>query len=431
MTHRRLFRGAVLTAVALSLALASYVPSARAASSASPKVTITVWNAYTHGLGDAFNHLVTKFQTLYPNITVQSIVSPNYTALFQKEESAVLAGNPPTVGQAYESYVRQFNGQHAIQNLAPYINGKSGLSKKQINDFFAKDWKDGLLGKQRLMMPFSKSDIVLYFNRALLKKNGISSPPKTWYQFSKDCKKLTKRSGGRVTQWCTTIQMDESNWFTWEREWGGQVLSHGKAAFDNRKGMAPVEFFRNLVKKGEVVVSNNFNYQDQADFDAGKTGFDISTSAGRTYEVSGAKPGVEVAETTFPAGPAHRATEIYGAPMTMFKKASAAEKSAGWLFLKWLTEPRQTAYWAENTGYMPVRKSALKLSSMKKYYKQFPQDRASVQQLKYAISEPTYSGWSKAQTDLETDLIAALSGTKSVPDAMKSAAAQVNSDLGH
>ncbi len=99
---------------------------------------------------------------------------------------------------------------------------------------------------------------------------------------------MTKITNGRASQWCLTYQIDESNWYAWENEWGNQVLNaNNQAAFGNAKGAAPLAFFANLVKKKEMVVSPTANYQDQADFDAGKTAFDISSSAGLSYEVVG------------------------------------------------------------------------------------------------------------------------------------------------
>lgn len=420
--------GRLSAAVTLALLFfVGYLPAH--ASRANSSVTITVWTAYTKGLLSAFNTLTDRFEKQYPNISVQEVSSVSYTALQQKEESAILAGNTPTIAQAYENWVQGYLGQGVVQNLAPYIsNKKTGLTKKEIADFFVGDWRDGLLGKQRVMMPFSKSDIVLYFDGPMLRRAGIKSPPSTWSQFAADCKKLTKGPAGHPTQWCTTLQAPESEWFAWEQEWGNKILDkHNHAAFNSKAGAAPIAFFQNLVKKGEMVISQTTNYQDEADFDAGKTAFDIGTSAGLTYEIAGAKPGVAVGEAEFPAGPKGRVTELYGAPLMMFKNASAAEKQAAWTFMKWLTEPKQTAYWAENTGYMPVRRSALRL--MKSYYTHNPQQRASVAEQDDARVEPALAGWSKASSDVNSILLQALTGQLSAQDAVRKAASQVNTDL--
>lgn len=395
------------------------------------QVTITVWHEYTKLNLDAFNHLISEFEAANPTIKVEQVASVNYTALFQKLQSAVFAGNPPTIAQAYENWVQQFTTKNnAIQDLTPYINGKNGLSQADIKDFYKGMWADGMLDGKRLMMPFSKSDIVLYYNPVLLNKVGIKAPPKTWDEFAADCAKLTVINNGHASQWCTTYQVDESTWYTWEHEWGNAVLNaKNQAAFGNAKGAAPLVFFANLVKKKEMAVSTTTNYQDQADFDSGKTAFDISTSAGLSYEISGASPGVQVKVAAFPAGPVTQATEMFGAPFALFSKASDAQKQAAWLFLKFITEPAQTAYWSMHTGYMPVRRSALNIPALKAYYKQYPDRLSSVDQLDNAILEPALSGWEKATTDIATQMGAALNGTKDPTSAMQQAASQVNADL--
>jgi multiple sugar transport system substrate-binding protein len=423
-----------ISALIGTAALISSLGTAHASTPASPakdQVTISVWHEYSGGNLKAFNYLIKEFETANPTITVQQVASTNYDALFQKLQSAIFAGNPPTIAQSYEDWVQQFaTKNNAVADLTPFVNGKTGLSAADIKDFYSSMWADGVLNGKRLMMPFSKSDIVLYYNPALLAKYGIMSPPKTWDEFAADSAKVTVISNGRASQWGSTYQIDESTWYTWEHEWGTQVLNaKNQAAFGNAQGGAPLAFFANLAKKKEMVVSPTANYQDQADFDSGKTAFDISSSAGLSYEVSGAKPGVQVKVAPFPAGPKGQATELYGAPFTMFSKATPAQQQAAWLFLKFITEPAQTAYWSQNTGYMPVRRSALKTPALAAYYKQYPDRLAAVQQLGNAVLEPSLTGWPKASSDIASQMTAALNGTKDPTAAMEQAATQVNSDL--
>ncbi|HXT35586.1 MAG TPA: ABC transporter substrate-binding protein [Chloroflexota bacterium] len=420
-----------LASVITIAALGGMQSSVHASRPVAAPVTITVWTAYTKGLLTAFNGLITSFEKQNPNVKVTTVSATDYNALFQKEQSAIFAGNPPTLGQAYEAWGQQFiSKNNALQDLTPYIKGMNGLSAADLKDYFTGVWNDSMLNGKPYMMPFSKSDIVLYYNPALLAKYGITSPPKTWDQFAADCKKVTVISNGRASQWGSTLQIDEADWYAWELEWGNQVLdAHNKAAFGNAKGAIPVSFFANLAKSKAMVVSTTQNYQDQADFDAGKTAFDISTSAGLSYEVAGAQKGVQVAMAPFPAGPVRPVTEMFGAPLVMFNKATAAQKQAGWDFMKFITEPAQTAQWSMATGYVPVRRSALKLPVLAAYYKKYPDRTSAADQLDNAVVEPSLVGWPKAQNDISSELLSALTGAKDPLAAMRQAASLVNSDL--
>lgn len=423
-------RLAVASVVMLAALGGTDIP-ARASRAQAAQVQITVWTAYTKGLLAAFNGLITAFEKQNPNVKVSTVSATDYNALFQKEQSAIFAGNPPTLGQAYEAWAQQFiTKNNALQDLTPYIKGSNGLSAADIKDYFTGVWNDSMLNGKPYLMPFSKSDIVLYYNPALLAKYGIKTPPKTWDQFAADCKKVTVISNGRASQWGTTLQIDEADWYAWELEWGNQVLdSHNKAAFGNAKGAVPVSFFANLAKSKAMVVSTTQNYQDQADFDAGKTAFDISTSAGLSYEIAGAQKGVEVAMAPFPAGPVRPVTEMFGAPLVLFSKATDAQKQAAWAFMKFITEPAQTAQWSMATGYVPVRRSAAMLPVLAAYYKKYPDRTSAANQLDYAVVEPSLVGWPKAQNDISSQLLSALTGAKDPLAAMQQAASQVNSDL--
>lgn len=421
---------ACFVGVALSLAVANLTPGAQAAPSKAP-VQVTFWTAYTGKLGSTFQDLINRFQAKNPNVKVTDVVSANYTALFQKEQSAVLGGGLPSGGQSYESWTAQFAKSHAVDNLNSYItNKKVGLSKKDISDFFGPIWKDGTLGKSRYMMPFSKSDIVLYYNPNILGPAGIKKAPATWAEFAKDAQKVTKIENGRATQWGATFEISEPLWYAWEKEWGAQILDkHRHAVFASKAGLAPVNYFVNLARKKYLVFSTASGFPGEADFDAGKTAFYVGTSAGSSFVIGGAKPGVAVRVAMLPAGPKGRYTEMFGANLVVFSDASKAEKTAAWSFLKFITAPAQTAYWSINTGYMPIRKSALKLSIMKDYYKANPWQRAAAQQLGRAFVEPTFPQWTKASNDIASELGAALSLSKSPAAAMKAAQNQVNADI--
>lgn len=422
-------RGRFIQASAVMAALCLLV-SNWASARADNTVTISVWDAFSGAQAQALNTLAGQFMGQYPNIKVQLVSSANYSALQQKEQSAIFAGNTPTMGQAYESWVAQYVKSDAVENLQPYISSKKiGLTRAQIKDFFPGMWADGLLGKRRLMMPVSKSDEVMYFDGAMLRRYGIKSAPKTWSQFAADCKKVTKVENGRPVQWCATITSAYGPWFVMEHEWGVPILKGNKAAFATKAGVQPVQFWVNLIKKHEVVYATAAGYPDQADIDAGKSAFYFGSSAGVTFVLGGAKPGVAIGEAPLPAGPKLQGTEMYGAPMIIFKKASASEKQAAWLFMRFLTGPSQTAYWAENTGYMPVRKSALKLAGLKAFFRQHPQERAPLEQLNHVFFEPTQAGWTKSGSDISTQLGSAYSLNKSPMQALKDAASQVNTDM--
>jgi sn-glycerol 3-phosphate transport system substrate-binding protein len=55
-------------------------------------------------------------------------------------------------------------------------------------------------------------------------------------------------------------------------------------------------------------------------------------------------------------------------------------------YLAFATSLENTIFWAQNTGYMPVRKSALEDPTMVTYFDEFPQFKTAVEQL--ALTQP-------------------------------------------
>ena len=56
--------------------------------------------------------------------------------------------------------------------------------------------------------------------------------------------------------------------------------------------------------------------------------------------------------------------------------------------MNWMMQPAQTAYWAAETGYMPVHRGALELPEMQALYDADPNYRVALDQLEHAVQFP-------------------------------------------
>lgn len=417
--------GALLVLLSGS-ALWGAAPHVHAAST----VSVTFWNAYSKYAEKELIKQIAQFEKLYPAITINEVDAHSYNALFQKEQSAIFAGNPPVMGQAYENWVAPFLQSNSVVELTPFVNGSNGLSATDIKDYYPAMWADGLMPNgKRYMMPSSKSDVVLYYNPDILKSIGVMAAPQTWSDFAADAIKATKLTAGRPSQWGLSMSVDESTWYAIFSSYGSPVVVKGKGAFNNPKAAAAVALFRKLIVNGSLELVPSTSYQDQVDFTNGHTAFYIGSSAGLSYVLSGAKGHFTPMAAVLPAGPAGHATEMYGAPLVIFAKASMAQQAAAWTFMKWLTLPAQTADWSLATGYMPVRQSAVDLPAMKAYYTQTPTAVASVDSLRYAVVEPPLVGWAQSRDVIAQALQNALTGRMSASAALNAAAVRVTSLL--
>lgn len=75
-----------------------------------------------------------------------------------------------------------------------------------------------------------------------------------------------------------------------------------------------------------------------------------------------------------------------GAGLAILSSTPEEKQQGAMDYIAFASNSENTAFWAQNTGYMPVRKSAAEGESMTRYYEEFPQFRTAVEQL--ALTRP-------------------------------------------
>jgi len=95
---------------------------------------------------------------------------------------------------------------------------------------------------------------------------------------------------------------------------------------------------------------------------------------------------------------------------------------AGWLFMRWFTEPEQQTLWAQTINYFPIRKSVA--AGMTDYFTKNPQYKSAFDLLDSTKGEPPIVAWSVARTPLITDAFSDILDGKPVEERF----AQLNDD---
>lgn len=207
MKHLRKAPLLVGVAAALALGLTACTPggSAAPASSASlgrvskdlgsSKTTLTVWDQNTDpGIDDAQKELNAAFEKEHPNITIKR-VSRSFTDLKTTLKLALSGDNPPDVVQANQGY----------PDMGAFV--KAGLLRPV--DDYAKlyDWDDYYPSSLLKLNSFSSDGktwqgddlygvsqtgelVGVYYNKAVLQRAGISTPPTTVAELTADMAKV-------------------------------------------------------------------------------------------------------------------------------------------------------------------------------------------------------------------------------------------------
>src|SRR5436305_4899249 len=185
---------ALLAAVVLGAAVAgaATLSSARAGARSATKTKLTVWVGWSARELKEFKGVVAEYQTKHPDLQIKVVGSINDT----KITNAIRSGNAPDVVSSFtSSMVGVYCGTGAWINLQPFLS-KDHVSLSQFpkTSLYYTQYK----GK-RCALPLLAASYGLYYNKALLAKAGIKSPPKTISELTAEAKKLTKRSGGKIT----------------------------------------------------------------------------------------------------------------------------------------------------------------------------------------------------------------------------------------
>ena len=209
---------------------------------------------------------------------------------------------------------------------------------------------------------------------------------------------------------------------------GGSLLTEDETAvaFDSPEGIEALEFMADLlVRDGTSLISQGWEYQN--DFLAGKVAMIEGSSVSLSF-LEG-KYTFELGIAPLPAGK-RDAQLVAGTDVVIF--ATTPEREAEtWRFVKWFTATEQTARWAAETGYLPVRKSAFRDPVLVAKLEANPGLAAAYAQLERAVPQPKAKGWYAGRNVLEREAIEpVLRGRLDPAEALHKAARKANEELG-
>lgn len=324
-------------------------------------VEITFWHAMSGVNEEAIQKITDDFMKENPNIKVKLMNQGNYLDLFDKLMASAKAKQLPNLAQIYSNRLSWYVDKNLALDLTPYINDeKIGLTEEDKKDFPAMFMDDCIWGDGQYAMPFNKSQMVLYYNEGMFKEAGIEVPT-TWEEWAAAAKALTKDTNGDGEPEVYGMVF-ENNLSTdiapWLKQCGGATMNEetNELYFDTPETKEAVEFLNSMFQNKTA----RFAGEDQnanVPLQQGRAAMCVASTSALPYIESGVQEGVTVNAAALPA---HKTDEqlYYGTNVTVYDVGTEKEKEASWLYLKFLTSTENTAYFAAQTGYIPVRKSA-------------------------------------------------------------------------
>lgn len=269
---------------------------------------------------------------------------------------------------------------------------------------------------QLLAMPFNASQTALYYNKAVLRKYGITPPvDPTYDDITRVAKAIHDKSHGEVKG----MTMEAYSWLFEQlvANAGVPVANHDnghtgnatKVDFTSPAAINAMKWVKENIDYGDFMnfgSGGNAAANEAASFLSGHLGIFMQSSAktGQLYQVL--KNDLGVTYFPRPNGQKSNGIAVGGAALWIANDKPSAVQDGAWEFTKYLTSPKVQADWQAKTGYLAVNKDAKDEPTLKKLFKKSPVLEVSGNQMARTKPNNTNSGvfvdgWVPARTAIQ------------------------------
>lgn len=310
-------------------------------------VEITFWHAMSGGQGESLEKLVAQFEEKNPHIKVNLQNQASYKDLNQKLTATMQSVDQlPTITQAYPDWMVQFIDGNLVQDLKPYIENEK-LKFDNYEDILPGLREEVEQDGKIYALPFNKSTEIFWYNKSLFDELGLKVP--TNYEELKEvAKKIHEKKN------IPAVGVDSlSNYYQTYLE-NKNIKMDSKLDVTSAQSKEAINYYLDGIKEGYFRIAGSEKYMS-GPFANEQCAAYIGSNAGEVYVKDGVKGKFEYAAAAYPAEKSvQQGTNIY-----MFNNASEEEKTAAYLFLRFLTEKDSQITFGLDTGYIPIRKSAI------------------------------------------------------------------------
>ncbi len=316
-------------------------------------VEITFWHAMNGDLENTLQTLSDTFMKDNPNIKVVLQNQSSYQDLQQKIAATVASPKDlPTITQAYIDWMYNPINDGLVVNLKPYIENET-LKFDNYDDILPSLRAASEIDGKIYGIPFNKSTEVLWYNKTMLDELGLK-PPTNYKEFEDVSKKIyeaKKIPGGGfdvLSTYYTTFLKSEGK--DYDPNFNPTEEASKKA----------VDYYLKGVKEGYFRIAGTDKFLS-GPFGNQTLGMYVGSNAGESF----VKKGVD---NKFEIGVAPSPTDFtlqQGTDLFIFNSATPEQKTAAYEFFKFLTTKENQIAWAKQTGYIPVRTSAIEADEYK------------------------------------------------------------------
>ena len=396
--------------------------------------TISFWHSMGGVNGEALDTLVKQFneENEY-GITVDAQYQGEYDDSLNKLKSAQIGNMGADLVQVYEIGTRFMIDSGRIVPMQEMIDG-DGYDLSQIEPNLAAYYT---IDNELYSMPFNSSTPILYYNKDMFEKAGITEVPDSLEGIGEIGQQLLDNGGAGEA-----MSMGIYGWF-FEQLISKQGLEYANNGNGRKEAATAVAFDENGAAKNILTVWKDLNDKGfapivgkggdagLADFSAGKSAITLGSTASLKQILQDVNGKFEVGTAYFPkvSSSDEGGVSIGGASLWALDNQDPKKLRATWEFIKFLISPESQAYWNAQTGYFPVTVAAQEEETFKQNVAEYPQFQTAIDQLH--DSAPEYAGallsvFPEARAIVESEIESLLNGNEDVDAAVKNMTESIN-----
>ncbi|WUI00827.1 extracellular solute-binding protein [Spirillospora sp. NBC_00431] len=248
------------------------------------------------------------------------------------------------------------------------------LSPATLSDFTPTFVEQAKYNGEQYGIPFISSARLLFYNKALFKKAGITEPPKTWDEVKTNAEKV-KKAGAIGYGLPLGPEEAQAEFYSWAmNNGGGWVDASGKWAINQKANIDTLTFLKDLNKSG--LTQPNPESTDRKtvfnQFAQGKVGMSIGGPFTKAGFIDPVNKNLDFGVAPLPSksGSEHNTLGVMDV-LAAFKKSDGKNKDAIKKFLDFFYQKENTSKFLTTSGFLPVTKSAGDALSADPYMKLF------------------------------------------------------------
>ncbi|MEU0247335.1 extracellular solute-binding protein [Streptomyces sp. NPDC006235] len=352
--------------------------------------------------------LAKKFEQQNPGVTVQITAVP-WDAAHEKLTTAIAGGNTPDMSLIGSTWMAEMASMNGFQATPASFKESA---------FFPGQWDTTKYKDTSYGVPFIADTSVIYYRTDITTKAGIKGAPAgDWAGYLKDLKTIQATAGKQNPKLrnATQLQVGFNSWLFWlPMVWqeGGDIYDADarKFTFDTPAVTKALEYYSGFFKDK---LSPNDKTDARQNLQNALIGT-VQQGPSMSGDLHKNAPQLDSKWQTMPLPKGTQSAGLAGgSDLAVFKEAKNAD--AAWKFVRFLTEPKNLAEYADASGNLP----AAVQSWSEGHLGDNPKMAAFETQLKVTKAPPAITTWQQIADAIDSELEKLAYGKATVAEVQK------------